>query len=98
MSKEKLYRGLLSVDNMHEYMCETTVQIISDIKAAIENNTTFRDQLAMSCPVTISEFDSLRDQKVNPFENDQTGLFAAYCKFRYDYADGMMAARTKQPE
>ena len=57
-----------------------------------------RDQFALTCPVTISEFDALRDQKVHPFANSQLGLFAAYCKFRYDYADGMLAARAKQPE
>lgn len=48
MSKQSLLKGLQSVENMHEYMGqERTQQIITDIRASIENSTTLRDQFAM---------------------------------------------------
>lgn len=50
---------------------------------------TLRDQMAMSCPITIAEYCSLRG-----FELEQDAYtLGEYCKFRYRYASAMLRAR-----
>jgi len=59
----------------HDYTCEVP-------------EITLRDQLAMHCPITVSEFMRATDCK----ELDKISMIK-YCRIRYCYADAMLVAR-----
>lgn len=80
--------------NYQEEMYEAKAEQCESYRKAAEfHRTTLRDQFAMHCPITITEF---MNAHTTEYGADAHEDLEHYAQFRYEYADCMLAAREEQ--